>query len=99
MDAHYTGHLPITAKCAKCFADLCVESVDAEDGEVCVTVDLCAKCRMDAQTEEMIGMREGARAQLCKLQKQIADLELERDEMNRQVSGAGRLRRPGEIDE
>ncbi len=91
--------MSVTAKCAKCCGDLYVESVNAEDGEVCVTVGLCAKCKMDAQTEKMIGMREGARAQLQKLQKQIADMELERDEINRQVTGAGRLRRPGEKDE
>lgn len=56
----------------------------------------CSKCRMDPQTEEMVGKRAAAKAQYSQLIDQIKDLELERDEINQSIGNLKRMQRPGD---
>jgi len=90
--------IQINARCAKCFSRLTVRDVNMEDGEACVDVDPCTVCRMDKDTEEMVGKRAAAKAHYMKLidQIKIKDLELERDEINRSIGNLKRMQRPGD---
>lgn len=88
--------IQINARCAKCFSRLTVRDVNMEDGDACVDVDPCTVCRMDKDTEEMVGKRAAAKAQHQKLMSEIQDLSLERDELALSVNNLKRMQRPGD---